>query len=105
LAVPRAAAKDPEGLEAFIAECELAAGGNALLDEHLSSLRRPAAEWEARRLVEDLALALEASQLVRHAPPAVADAFCASRLGERRAVFGNLPAAAAAEDIVERALP
>ena len=40
------------------------------------------AQWLARRAVEDLALAFQGSLLVRHAPPAVADAFCAGRLGD-----------------------
>ena len=39
-------------------------------------------EFEARRVVEGLALALQASLLTRYAPPAVADAFCAARLGD-----------------------
>jgi uncharacterized protein YndB with AHSA1/START domain len=39
-------------------------------------------EFKARRMVEELALALQASLLVRHAPAAVADAFCAGRLGD-----------------------
>ena len=58
----------------------------------------------ARRIVEDLALALQASLLVRNAPPAVADAFCAGRLGEGGRAFGTLPATVDAGAIVERAL-
>ena len=106
LDVLRAMAKDPAGVEAFLAECELAAGADARLDRHLESLRRPVAdpEVEARRLVEDLAVAFEASLLVRHAPPEVADAFCASRLGEGGRVFGTLPAGVDTGKIVERSL-
>ena len=37
-------------------------------------------QWSARRIVEDMGLALQASLLVRNAPAFVADAFCASRL-------------------------
>ena len=49
-------------------------------------------EAQARALVRDLVLALQAALLVKHAPPAVADAFCASRLaGEGGAAFGTLP--------------
>ena len=52
-----------------------------------------------------LALALQASLLVRHAPPAVADAFCAGRLGQARGrAFGTLPAGVDGRAIVERAL-
>jgi putative acyl-CoA dehydrogenase len=108
LDVLRATLKEPEGLPAFLAECELGRGGNALLDAHLDRLRDagPPAdpELEARRVVEELAVALQASLLVRHAPPAVADAFCAGRLGEGGRVFGTLPASVDAGAIVERAL-
>ena len=105
LDVLRALAREPEGLPAFLAECELARGGDARLDAHLDSLQPPADEWGARRGVEDLALAFQASLLVRFAPPAVADAFCAARLGEARGrVFGTLPSGVDGEAIVERAL-
>jgi putative acyl-CoA dehydrogenase len=108
LDVLRATVKEPEGLPAFLAECELGRGGNALLDAHLDRLRSLAIpgdpQFGARRLVEDLALALQASLLVRHAPPEVADAFCAGRLGEGGRAFGTLPATVDAPAIVERAL-
>jgi len=55
-----------------------------------------------------LALALQASLLVRHAPPAVADAFCATRLGADRAgpgLPGALPAGLDVAAIVDRAAP
>jgi putative acyl-CoA dehydrogenase len=108
LDVLRAMFKEPEGLPAFLVECELARGGNPLLDTHLDRLRDAAPpakpELEARRVVENLAVALQASLLVRHAPPAVADAFCAGRLGEGGRVFGTLPPSVDAEAILERAL-
>ena len=105
LDVLRALAREPEGLPAFLAECELARGGNALLDSHLDALTPPQDEWSARKGVEDLALAFQASLLVRHAPPAVADAFCAGRLGEARGrAFGTLPASVDGDSIVERAV-
>jgi putative acyl-CoA dehydrogenase len=101
LDVLRAMAKDATAPAAFLEECRLAAGDNALLDDHLASLERDLADlggsgadpqWGARRLAERLAVGLQASLLVRHAPPAVADAFCASRLGgERGRAFGTLP--------------
>jgi putative acyl-CoA dehydrogenase len=114
LDVLRAMVKEPEGLPAFLAECELAGGADQRLDAHLSRTRARAHEvfkgddpqFEARRMVEDLALALQASLLVRHAPPAVADAFCAARLdGEGGRVYGTLPAGIDAGAIIERALP
>jgi putative acyl-CoA dehydrogenase len=106
LDVLRAMLKEPEGLPAFLAECELARGGNALLDAHLDSLSRTPAdpEFEARRIVEDLAVAFQGSLLVRHAPPAVADAFCAGRLGDGGRALGTLPAGVDAVAITERAL-
>src|SRR3954454_11055152 len=112
LDVLRALAREPEGLPAFLAECELARGAEARLDAHPASLPATvqelagdAARWLARRAVEDLAVAFQASLLVRTAPPAVADAFCAGRLGDARGrVFGTLPAGIDAGAILSRAL-
>jgi putative acyl-CoA dehydrogenase len=121
LDVMRAMAKDPEGLPAFLAECDLAAGGDARLDAHLRELkedlgaltggagdlreRLAAAQFGARGMVEDLALALQGSLLVRHGAPAVADAFCAARLaGGGGRVYGTLPAGVDAAGIIDRVL-
>ena len=61
-------------------------------------------ESRARHLVERLALALQASLLVRHAPSAVAEAFCATRLGgEGGRAFGTLPSGTDFGGILERA--
>jgi putative acyl-CoA dehydrogenase len=50
-----------------------------------------------------MALALQGSLLVRHAPPCVADAFCASRLaGDRGLAFGTLPPTVDFGRIIER---
>jgi putative acyl-CoA dehydrogenase len=116
LDVLRAVAKEPAGLEAFLSECDLAAGADARLDAHLGRTRElvrcafaggaDGAQFQARALVEELAVGLQASLLVRHAPPAVADAFCAVRLdGQGGRVYGTLPPGVDAEAIVERALP
>jgi putative acyl-CoA dehydrogenase len=111
LDVLRAMAREPEALSAFLVECELAAGVDARLDRHLDGVRASLAsladgdpEWRARRLVEDMAIALQASLLLRDAPPAVADAFCAGRLGDGGRAFGTLPGTVDAEAILERAL-
>src|SRR4051812_41278358 len=105
LDVLRALAKSPEAVDAFRAECEQARGADARLDAHLDRLRLEPDEWTARTVIEDLALALQASLLVRHAPPYVADAFCASRLTEaRHRAFGTLPRGVEGAAIVERAL-
>jgi putative acyl-CoA dehydrogenase len=114
LDVLRAMAREPEGLPAFLDECSLAAGADARLDAHLERVRATAVEvfesaepqFSARQVVEDLAVALQASLLVRFAPPAVSDAFCAARLaGDGGRVYGTLPAGVDAAAIVDRALP
>ncbi len=117
LDVLRAMVKEPGGLPAFLAECELAAGADARLDAHLERVRSAASDvfasdgmggvqFHARRIVEDLAVALQGSLLVRTAPRAVADAFCAARLGgDGGRVYGTLPAGVDAGAIIDRALP
>jgi len=62
-------------------------------------------QFGARRVVEDLGLALQASLLVRHAPHPVADGFCAARLGGGGRAYGTLPARVDAAAIIHRALP
>jgi putative acyl-CoA dehydrogenase len=111
LDVLRALRKEPECLPAFLAECDLAAGADRRLDAHLAETRSRLAglsdgdpEFAARRVVADLCLALQASLLVRHAPPAVADAFCASRLGAGGHTYGMLPGSADVAPILDRAL-
>jgi putative acyl-CoA dehydrogenase len=105
LDVLRALAREPAAGEAFMAECALARGADARLDAHLDALRMPGDPWEARRAVEDLALAFQASLLVRHAPGFVADAFCAARLAGPGRAFGTVPAGVDGRAIVDRALP
>ncbi len=125
LDVLRALVRQPAGVQAFLAECERASGADSRLDAHLVRARGrahellgaatangdgeallAAAEFGVRGLVQDLALALQGSLLVRHAPAAVADAFCASRLGhERGLAYGTLPAGVNARAIIERTLP
>jgi putative acyl-CoA dehydrogenase len=111
LDVLRALAKQPAVLDAYFAEVELAAGADARLDAFVTGLRGEFTDLEdvemrARRIVEKLALALQGSLLVRSAPPAVADAFCASRLaGDGGLAFGTLPAGVDARSIVERHTP
>jgi putative acyl-CoA dehydrogenase len=62
-------------------------------------------EAQARALTRDLVLALQAALLIKHAPPAVADAFCASRLSGDSSAFGLLPRGIDLRAIVERAGP
>jgi putative acyl-CoA dehydrogenase len=104
LDVLRSAFKEPEGVQAFLEECELARGANAHLDAHLDRVRTVEPDQAtARRTAEDLGFALQASLLVRHAPPAVSDAFCA-RLEDGGRAYGTLPSGVDARAIVDRAL-
>ncbi len=111
LDVLRAFAREPESVEAFFGEIDLARGAEPRLDAFVRRLRddiaRPEAlEARARVLVERLALALQGSLLVRHGDPSVTEGFVASRLaGDHGLAFGTLPAGVNCERIVERARP
>ena len=112
LDVLRALAKTPDAARgASSPRSTLAAGADPRLDAFVAGLRDEFADLEAievraRRVVEQLALALQGSLLVRNAPPAVADAFCASRLaGDAGLAFGTLPAGMDSQAIVERHTP
>jgi putative acyl-CoA dehydrogenase len=68
------------------------------------------AQHDARRLAGQIAAVLSGALLVRHAPAAVADAFCASRFGPEGptgpgAPFGTLPARLDLAPIIDRARP
>jgi putative acyl-CoA dehydrogenase len=111
LDVLRAMAREPEAVTAFIDEVEQARGSDPRLDDAVDELKRQLsdpteAEARARRIVELMAVALEASLLVRHGDPAVAEAFCASRLdsGGGRS-FGTLPPSSKLAGIVRRHQP
>jgi putative acyl-CoA dehydrogenase len=109
LDVLRALAKEGAA-EALLAEIRAARGGDARLDAAAAALETRLAaagnESAARRLVEEMVLCLQGALLVRHAPPAVADAFCASRLGgDWGGAFGTLGDAADAKAIADRAAP
>jgi putative acyl-CoA dehydrogenase len=111
LDVLRALAKSPEALDLFFAEVDEAAGADARLDAFAATTRgefadHAAIEPRARRVVERMALCLQGSLLVRHAPAAVADAFCAARLdGDAGLNYGTLPPGADAAAIVARHAP
>jgi putative acyl-CoA dehydrogenase len=111
LDVLRALTRSPRSLEVFVAEVEQAAGADPRLDEGVRRLKEQFAdpatlEQRARRVVESMALCLQGSLLVRHAPAAVADAFCASRLGgDGGREYGTLPAGVDFAAIIERSRP
>ena len=108
LDVLRALGREPETAEAFLAEVRLAAGADQRLDAAIARLEGEVADPEeqgARRLLELLAVTLQGSLLVRHGPPEVAAAFCASRLDRPGGVYGTLPAGLDLTAIVERHRP
>lgn len=106
LDVLRALRKEPATLNAFMHELKSTAGADKRLDAFIAKIGERLtdkasngslhgygmAEFTARELTEKLALALQASLLVRHSSPAMADAFIASRLaGQHGESFGTLP--------------
>ncbi|MBQ0986822.1 acyl-CoA dehydrogenase family protein [Streptomyces sp. F63] len=109
LDVLRALRREPEALNAFLAEVGRARGADHRLDGAIKDLLSELADLEgvegrARRLVERMALVLQGSLLVRYAPPETADAFCASRLGgDWGGAFGTLPHTLDLASVVERA--
>ncbi len=103
----RALSKDSEAAEAYFYEVALA-GDRRVADaaERVRKTLASAGEADARRLAEEMVVTLQASLLVRHAPAAVADAFCASRLaGDWGRAFGTLPNGLDLEVVIERARP
>lgn len=111
LDVLRAVRREPQTLDALLAELESARGADRQYDNFLEELKdeiavREAWEARARCIVEQLALALQASILLRAGNSIVASPFCASRLGPtRRLAFGVLPPQTAFDAILERSRP
>src|SRR3954454_7237402 len=112
LDVLRAMVKNPSSVDAFFAEAMEGSGAEPKLDAYVSSLRDEipgdieTIESRARLLVERMALALQASLLVRFGDEAVAEAFIASRLeGDWGHAFGTLPAGTDFKRIIDRHRP
>jgi len=111
LDVLRALQKSPQVVDAFFNETGKARGSNTALDRQLDTLARDLKdpsdmEYRARNIVDRLATSLQAALLLQHSPPAVADAFCASRLeavGHHN--YGALPRGVDCASIIERATP
>jgi len=97
--------------DALLGELQPARGSHRMLDAAASEVASQLAagipdEGQARAFVGLAARALCGALLVRFAPPAVADAFCATRLGPRfSGAYGDLPPGVDTAAIVERALP
>ena len=111
LDVLRALGREPETLPAFLAEVEKAKGADKRVDAALEKLHgvlrdEETMEVRARRVVEQMAIALQGALLVQHGHPAVAEAFCASRLGgDGGQEYGTLPPGLDFDVIIDRAMP
>ena len=105
----RAMVREPDAVEAFFAELDLAAGADARYDDALAMLRKQFSdtdqlEYRARHVVERMAMLLQGSLLLRHGNAAVADAFVASRLARDWGVaYGTLPTGLDTDAILARA--
>jgi len=112
LDILRAIEKEPRVLEAYFVEVAKGQGGNPALDTYVQQLasefsRKHTSEelqYKARNLADRMAVALQGSLLVQHAPAAISDAFCASRL-QPGLNYGNLPSGLDCQAIIERAAP
>nr|WP_295739359.1 acyl-CoA dehydrogenase family protein [uncultured Acidocella sp.] len=103
LDVLRALSRQPEGLALLRAEIGKAKGASKALDAWLAAPLPAFEPRHARRLTEQLALALAASLLLRHAPGFMADAYCATRLGQDGGqALGTLPAGVDFTPIIQR---
>ena len=111
LDVLRALAREPETRQAYFLELSAARGLNAEFDRELGWLAAAfedaaTLEVRARRVVERMALALQASILLKGGNPVVAETFCATRLGGAQGlVYGTLPAETDFATLIGRALP
>ena len=85
-------------------------GGDPRLDAHVDSLKPQLDDYDtmqyrARKIAEDISLALQGSLLVRYGHPAVTEAFLATRLGgDWGSAYGTLPIGLDVAPILERAL-
>ncbi|BBZ21778.1 acyl-CoA dehydrogenase family protein [Mycolicibacter hiberniae] len=110
----RALATAPQSVDVLFDELAGAAGQDQRLDSHVAALQTQlaglgsdlvAAQIQARKVAEDICLALQGALLVRHGHPAVAEAFLATRLAHQwGGAFGTLPAGLDLGPIIERAL-
>jgi putative acyl-CoA dehydrogenase len=111
LDVLRALSREPETMEALFDELRGAAGASALFDAHVARLEHALGRVEdqerrARKLIEDVAVAIAASVLLRHGPGVTADAYVATRLGGNRgSEYGALDTEVDAAALLQRALP
>lgn len=111
LDVLRAIEKQPETLEAYFAEVALAQGQHSALDRSIDQVHKwfgqrlsaNERQSQARRIVDQLAVTLQGALLLQHAPNAIADAFCVSRLGaDWGQNYGTLPNGINRQAIIDR---
>jgi len=111
LDVLRAMEREPASVLAFLDELDEVRGMDPRLDDSVRALKVVLAagdieEVRARSIVESMAVALQASLLVRHGDPSAAEAFCASRLDSNGGrSFGTLPPSSKLPGIIERHRP
>lgn len=111
LDVLRAIDRNPETLAAWINEVGSVSGEDARLDAAAKSVMNEMsdmsnAEAKARRITSRMAAVLQGVQLIKYSDPAMADAFCASRLaGDWDGTFGTLPAGTDFRALINRATP
>ncbi|WP_458524412.1 acyl-CoA dehydrogenase family protein [Onishia taeanensis] len=112
LDVLRVMARHPESIAALVSELQAARGQQADFDRALAELDQalilPEATLtlRARWLAQRMAQAMQAALLLRHAPAAVAETFCRSRLGEAPSpAYGVLPADAPLAALLARITP
>jgi putative acyl-CoA dehydrogenase len=110
LDVLRAMRKEPETASALFAELDAATGIDVRYDKLLAETKvelsdQSGSEGRARRIVESLGVALQASLLLKHGHGAVKEAFCSSRLEDRHFAFGTLASKNELDAIIERARP
>jgi putative acyl-CoA dehydrogenase len=96
--------------DALAAELAPARGSNTAFDRFADALPQriedASAETDARRLAQDVALAVQAALLRQHAPDFVFEAFCRSRLGgDWGQAFGTLGSSTDFDSIIARAMP
>jgi putative acyl-CoA dehydrogenase len=111
LDVLRAANRSPESLDTFFAELDSARGIEPHLDDAINRATRAVTEaadleFEARRVVETMALAWAGTLLARQGDNAMLEAFAASRLAEAHGGWsGTLPTGFDVAALLDRATP
>ncbi len=106
----RAMATRPESIDVLFDELAKSTGQDPRLDAHIDGLKPQfddleSIQYRARKVTEDIALALQGSLLVRHGHPAVAEAFLATRMGGQwGGAYGTMPAGLDLAPILERVL-